>query len=103
MPLETDADILAMFDPDEHASAALYTPAGEAPMSVSVILDRAEGVAFGGVGLQGTGWQAMLPVAQVPDRPQRGELLSVGTRDFTIETAEADQAGAIWTLTLRRA
>ncbi len=102
MAIESDADILAMFDTADHASAAIYTPQGEAPLAVSVILDRDEAPTLAGAGLQATAWRAMMPVAQVPDRPVRGELLSVGDRDFTIETADTDMAGAIWTMTLRR-
>lgn len=101
MPLETDADILGMFDTNDHAQAAIYTPAGEAPMAVSVILDQAESVVgLGARPATPTGFTAMLPAAQIPDRPRKGELLSVGTRDFRIEAAQVDQAGRIWRLTL---
>lgn len=104
MPVEDAADVLGMFDTADHASPGLYTPQGKAPLSISVILDREEGAVTGvGLGIMGTGWLAQIPAAQIPDRPLRGELLSVGSNDFKIETAELDQAGVIWRVQLRKA
>ncbi|WP_135469827.1 head-tail joining protein [Crenalkalicoccus roseus] len=90
---------------DPHlGAAAIYAPEGEAPMPVRVVLSREEGDVLGGpAGLIAAGYTAMLPAAAVPDRPRRGERLSVGMRDFIIETAELDSAGAAWRLTLRAA
>lgn len=102
-PIEDAADVLGMFDEADHAVAASYTPQGEAPMTVRVILDRREGLAGAGLGpgMGVGGWEALLPASLVPDRPQRGELLSAAGRDFVIDDAEADGTGAVWRLTLR--
>jgi hypothetical protein len=84
--------------------AALYTPAGEAPLAFRVVRMREENVLLGvGRGIAGGGEAVMIPVLSLPDRPQLGERISIGTEDFLIETAERDEAGASWRVTLREA
>lgn len=91
------AEIIAA-DPNMGADA-VYTPTGEAALSVRVVLSRTEGdIGIGGA--IAAGWEAMLPAADVPDRPRKGEALSVGDRDFVVESAERDETGASWRLTL---
>lgn len=85
-------------------SAALYTAQGEPPLTIRVVMTRDEAPQLGvGRGIVAGGHVAMIPADAIPDRVQRGELLSVGTDDYTIETAELDEAGASWRVTLRRA
>jgi hypothetical protein len=93
------ADAIAA-DPNIGADA-LYTPQGEAAFAVRVVLSRVDD-GMGVVAPQRDGWAAMLPMSSVPDRPIRGEALSVGTRDFEIEEAMADEASAAWSLRLRK-
>lgn len=82
-------------------SAALYTPQGEAPLALRVVLSRDEGDIAGlGRPNKGEAWRIMIARADVPDRPRRGELISV-TRgadvlDLKVETAEADETGSSW-------
>lgn len=97
---------------DPHlGTAATYTPAGTGavPQPLRIVLTREEAPALGpaGRGLLAGGYAAMIPVAALPDRPQKGDLLSVAqggaTLDFQIETAELDEAGASWRVQLRKA
>lgn len=95
------ASVLAA-DPNLGADA-LYTPQDEAPLAIRVVLTREEAPVGPGYGMVASGHYAMIAVGAIPDRPLRGELLSVGTQDFTIETAELDETQASWRVQLRKA
>ena len=94
------ASVLAA-DPNIGAEA-LYTPQGEAPLALRLVLSREEAPQIGGAGMIVTGYAAMIPVGAIPDRPQRGELLSAAGQDFIVETAERDETGASWRVLLRK-
>lgn len=84
--------------------AALYTATGEPPLAIRVVMSREEAPTLAtGRGMVSAGYEVMIPASAIPDRVQRGELLSIGTLDFTVETAELDETGASWRVQLRSA
>ena len=83
---------------------AIYTPQGEAPLPLRLVLARDEGPTLGiGQGIVAAGHYCMIQTADVPDRPLKGEALSIDGQDFLVETSELDASGATWRVTLRRA
>lgn len=82
---------------------AVYTPQGEAPLNVRVVLRRPEEDGILGAAATRTigAMQAMLPASAVPDRPLRDETLQVAGATWKIASAERDDTGSFWTLTLK--
>ena len=83
---------------------AIYTPQGEAALALRVTWGREEAAVLGvGQGIVAGGTYCHIPTAIIPDRPLRGELISIGLADFTIEASELDPGGATWRCMLRAA
>jgi hypothetical protein len=88
-------------DPNIGAEA-IYTPEGEAPLALRVTWGREEAPILGmGHGIVAGGTYCHIQAAIVPDRPRKGELISIGALDFIIETSELDPSSATWRCLLR--
>jgi energy-coupling factor transporter ATP-binding protein EcfA2 len=75
---------------------------GEAPLALRVTWGREEAPILGmGHGIVAGGTYCHIQTADVPDRPVKGELISIGALDFTIETSEMDPSYATWRCLLR--
>lgn len=98
MPFARAASVLAQ---SALGTEAAYTPPGAEARTVRVVLTRDE-APIGGLAMGGTGWRAMLPVSEVPARPEPGATLLIGEREYSIEAIEADEAEAAWMVTLRK-
>lgn len=98
MTVETDEDLANMFDTDDFAEDATYTPTVGDPVVVQVVVSR--GRQFVNVGFSGvtaTKRTAFARKAQIAD-PKRGETLTTATETLTIQTCNLDEQGVLWQL-----
>lgn len=114
MPVETAADRAGLFDEDEFAEAALYTPpGGSAGTPCSAIIDRGEGsVRFDVRSAEATGPErgSRLNADELPDVRKGGQLIPgtivdglfvAGSETFEIAAPPTlDATGRIWTVEL---
>lgn len=98
MTVETAEDLANMFNTDEFAEDATYTPLVGDPVVVQVVVSR--GRQFVNVGFSGvtaTKRTALVTKAQIAD-PQRGETLTTYTETLEIQTSNLDEQGVLWQL-----
>lgn len=100
MAVESAADRAIFVATDDFGSTATYTPAGGAPVSLSIILDQPHSLGdLGALGALQIGWVATARADDMAS-PMKGDSLVVGARTFVIQRAEQDISGAFWTLGL---
>ena len=102
MPIETVADRAALFDLNEVAVAATYTPAGGAPIAnVPVILDEPDIIPELGhtVGIKLKQVVPLIAIDNLTAVPVKGDRLSLpGVGDFVVKSAVADLTRAVYRL-----
>jgi hypothetical protein len=104
MPVESEVDLAAFFNPDEFGVAAVYSPPGGGSSTPCTLLmgtqDRSAAGGFGRPMLQGI--EASVRAAELP-APAKGGTFVVDGASLTVlgdpRTDDADRK--IWTLTLR--
>lgn len=99
MAIEAAADLAGMFDADEFAVSATYTPSGGSAVSCSVLLDRPEEeLSLGRVGVVSSRRVIFARLAEIGAGVARGDAIVVGGETLTINKAELDLSGAVWEL-----
>jgi len=102
MPIETDADRAAFFDPTEWGESAVYTPAGGQAVDVTVVRGRAHEIAdLGVVGINLPAEKALIRASEVA-APAPGDTLDIGDVVYRVERADQDATATLWTLSLSR-
>lgn len=121
MPVESDADLLGMFDAEEFGVAAVWHPGWARDWPRAMVLDLeaetaslttdgaavvvmrdnpAGVVAGGGLGAIADRLEVILPVAALPVTPSRQDILLIEGAIFMVEQAETSIDRALWLLTL---
>jgi hypothetical protein len=123
MPVESDADILGMFDAADFGVAATWAPAWSRDWPRTLVADLVADTytlsvdttalaviqddpsdatpAFGGgLGAIAQGRTIMLPAAALPAEPLRDDLMTVAGTDCRIEAATSDVDRRLWRATL---
>jgi hypothetical protein len=106
VPVESDADLLGMFDPAEFGVAAQWTQAGGGPpLSITVIPLQPEAVreAMEGARSVAIAASVRVPVAAVGGRMIRGDLLSFGGQAYRVAEVNQTDDGALLDVALRKA
>lgn len=85
MTVESAADVAAMFDADEFAVTAIYTPSGCSPISITLIVDKSvDLVTLGESDVSDR--RTVLTVQNVDvSAPARGDTWTVGATVYTFE------------------
>ncbi len=124
MPVESDADILGMFDAGEFGVAAAWAPGwgrdwsrtlladlqagtyllSTAATDLTVIRDDPTDRAFGGgAGAMAGQMEVMLPAASLAADPLRDDVMTIDGASFAIEAAASDIDRLTWRATLAEA
>lgn len=102
MPVESDADLLGMFDAGEFGAAATWTPAAArglpySNVALTVIEDDPTAGGFNATARQ---VEVMVPLPALPAEPQRNDTMTVAGAPYRVDAATSDIDRRVWRLTL---
>lgn len=100
MPVETEADLAAFFNPDEFGVAATYTPpGGGAATACTVLLDEADRDRPEFAGRPHMAGRIVTVLRSELAAPARGGRFTIGAAVYSIvgEPSLEQPAGTIWT------
>lgn len=126
MPVESDADLLGMFDAQDFGVAATWAPGWSRDWPRTLIADVVAGTyslssdttdlavirddpadrtaSFGGnLGSIARRDELMLPAAALPGEPLRDDLMTIAGASFEVEHAVSDIDRLVWRVTLGEA
>ncbi len=98
--LTSDLDVF--FNTDEFAEAVTYTPSGGSAVSISAIVDRADGSRREG-GLSSLQYEAMIQVkaSDLVARPKYRDKVTIDGIDYVVMEQGVTGDGYVWTVPLR--
>ncbi|MGL4966156.1 MAG: head-tail joining protein [Inquilinus sp.] len=104
MPVETEADLAGMFDPDEFGKpGATYTPPeGGTPAPILIIDSRpVETISFGRTEIAADAATFLVPRFSLPN-PRPNGLITIGAEVFVIQgEPDLDRGRDLWNLDTR--